>query len=204
MKIKTIKIIFIITVFITITFRANYLFINAFSPSFDVVSTATNIVDGDTFDIASGDTIRLADVDTPEYYESGYNEASNFLSELIYNKRVYLDVDDIHTYDTLGKRIVCCVYVDYNSTHYLNVNDILLKLNYARIWDHDNEFNPYTWSLFLPKLDSSTRLKWLGVSLVIGIIMTYLIYRIVLDAVKLITAVLYNLRVYARRKGVNL
>ena len=204
MKFKTIKTIFIITVFIAITLRANYLFINAFSPSFDVVSTATNIVDGDTFDIASGDTIRLADVDTPEYYESGYNEASNFLSELIYNKRVYLDVDDIHTYDTLGKRIVCCVYVDYNSTHYLNVNDILLKLNYARIWDHDNEFNPYTWSLFLPKLDSSTRLKWLGVSLVIGIIMTYLIYRIVLDAVKIITAALYNLRVYARRKGVNL
>jgi len=204
MKYKTIKTIFIITVFIAITHRANYLFINAFSPSFDVVSTATNIVDGDTFDIASGDTIRLADVDTPEYYEVGYNEASNFLSELIYNKRVYLDVDDIHTYDTLGKRIVCCVYVDYNSTHYLNVNDILLELNYARIWDHDNEFNPYTWSLFLPKLDSSTRLKFLGVSFVIGIIMTYLIYRVVLGTVKIITTGLYNLRAYARRKGVNL
>ena len=204
MKPKTLKNIFIFTVFIAVTLRANYLFINAFSPEFDLISTATYIVDGDTFDIASGDRIRLADVDTPEYYESGYTEASDFLSELIYNKRVYLDVDDIHTYDTLGKRIVCCVYVDFNSTHYLNVNEILLKLNYARIWDHDNEFNPYNWSLFLPKLDSGTRLKLLGVSVIIGIVVTYVIYRIVLDAVKIITSGLYKLRVYARRKGVSL
>ena len=59
MKLKTLKIIFIFTVFIAITLRANNLFINAFSPNFDMVSTATYIVDGDTFDIVSGDSIRL-------------------------------------------------------------------------------------------------------------------------------------------------
>lgn len=39
----------------------------------DKTSTVTNIVDGDTFDIATGERIRLADVDCPEYYESGYS-----------------------------------------------------------------------------------------------------------------------------------
>ncbi len=45
----------------------------------DATAIASWVVDGDTFDVTSGDRIRLADVDAPEYGESGYDDAKNFL-----------------------------------------------------------------------------------------------------------------------------
>jgi hypothetical protein len=56
-------------------------------------NTVTRIIDGDTFEIASGEIIRLLCVDTPEKKEKGYEEASNFLSDLILNKQVRLESD---------------------------------------------------------------------------------------------------------------
>ena len=87
-------------------------------PEIDQKTTCTHVVDGDTFDTAEGDRIRLADVDTPESGHAGYHESSSYLSRLIFNKEVYLDIDDINTYDTGGSRLVCVVYVDYDSTYY--------------------------------------------------------------------------------------
>lgn len=120
-------------------------------PEFDLVDTVSYIVDGDTFDISSGERIRLADVDTPERGEYGFYEASNFLSALISGETVYLDVDDVHRYDTYGTRLVCVVYVEYNTTHYINVNDALLRYGYAEVSDYPNEFNPYSWSFAVAK-----------------------------------------------------
>lgn len=34
------------------------------------------VIDGDTFDVISGDRVRLADVDAPEYYEEGSSISS--------------------------------------------------------------------------------------------------------------------------------
>ena len=120
----------------------------------DRTSTVTRVIDGDTFDISTGDRIRLADVDAPEYYESGYSEATDYLSSLIDGKTVYLDVDDVYTYDYSGKgdRLVCVAYVDYDSTHLMNVNKALLDEGYAVISDYYNEFSPYSWSLLVPKV----------------------------------------------------
>jgi micrococcal nuclease len=119
----------------------------------DKTSTVTKVIDGDTFDISTGERIRLADVDAPEYYESGYSQAKEFLSSLIDGKTVYLDVDDVYTYDYNGKgdRLVCVAYVDYDSTHLINVNKALLEEGHAVISNYRNEFNPYSWSLYLPK-----------------------------------------------------
>jgi endonuclease YncB( thermonuclease family) len=105
---------------------------------------------GDTFDTSSGNRVRLADVDTPENGEIGYSEAKDFLTSLVYQKTVYLDIDDVHRTDPYD-RLVCVVYVDYNSTHLKNVNKALLVEGYAQIWEHDNEFNPSTWTLYVPK-----------------------------------------------------
>ena len=32
----------------------------------------------------------------------------------------------------------------------LNVNEWLVESGYASIWDHYNEFDPYSWSLWVP------------------------------------------------------
>jgi hypothetical protein len=123
----------------------------------DKVDFVTKVIDGDTFDISSGERIRLADVDAPEYYEYGYSEATDYLSSLISGETVYLDVDDIYIYDYNGEgdRVVCIAYLDYNSTHWINVNKALLDEGHALISNYYNEFYPFTWSLHVPKDGSS-------------------------------------------------
>ena len=50
----------------------------------------TRVIDGDTFKVYSGETIRLLCVDTPEKNQQGYEEAKLFLESLILNKEVNL------------------------------------------------------------------------------------------------------------------
>jgi hypothetical protein len=37
------------------------------------------------------------------------------------------------------------VYIPYNETHYVNLNQLLLKEGYAEAKDYPNEFNPDDW-----------------------------------------------------------
>jgi len=113
------------------------------------------ITDGDTFDI-NYVTYRMADIDAPETYEDyeAYNESKYYLLDLIHGKTVYLDIDDKYTYD-IYDRFVCVVYVSHNTTHYLNVNKAMVVANHAITKNYDNEFNPYTWSLFVLKPSTS-------------------------------------------------
>ena len=107
----------------------------------------TNIVDGDTFDIDIGERIRLADVSAPEPDKSGGSQATSILRTLINGRTVYLDTDPKRSYE----RLVAVVYVKHNSTHYKNINKILLD-NYSSPFyedNHPNEFNPSTWTLYI-------------------------------------------------------
>ncbi len=134
----------------------------------DIVAYVTRVIDGDTFDakvvevstyappciadVAPGSRIRvrLADVNAPERGEPGFTEATEALRRLVSGETVYLDVDDIYCTDRYG-RIVAVVYTAYNTTHLVNVNALLLVEGYVRIWDHVNEFNPYSWSIHVPR-----------------------------------------------------
>jgi len=178
MKSKLLKGAFFTLVFVSITVTIYNPIIGIYSIEIDVTTIATYIVDGDTFDISSGDRVRLADVDTPERGQVGFYEASEFLNILIYNKKVYLDIDDIHVYDTHGSRLVCLVYLDFNSTHYLNVNEALLESNLARISNYDNEFSPHVWTLLVQKVSLNKGLKLLGLSAFVGLVSTLVIYLI--------------------------
>ena len=51
------------------------------------------VIDGDTFEIASGDTIRLLCINTPEENKEGYQEAKDYLENLILDKEVILEAD---------------------------------------------------------------------------------------------------------------
>ena len=90
-----------------------------------------NVVDGDTIDVSFGiygiQRIRLVGVDTPEWYEEGYEEAKEFVNKTCLGKEVKLDVDDREQYDRYY-RILAVVYV--NNT---NLNEKLLREGYAEI-----------------------------------------------------------------------
>ena len=113
-------------------------------------SFVTEVVDGDTFRTSVGEKVRLADIDAPEIDEVGYSEATDYLASLVDEKTVYMDVDDKYTTDEFG-RLICVVYLDYNETHLLNVNEALVSGDYAAAKNYDNEFNPFSWSLFVSK-----------------------------------------------------
>lgn len=109
----------------------------------DLIGTCTRVIDGDTFDLSSGKRVRLADIDAPESYESGYTTSTNALSSWILGEIVYLDIDDIFETD-IYDRYVCVVYVEYG-TGYTNVNNVLLTNGYAELSDYNNEFDPSVW-----------------------------------------------------------
>ncbi len=110
--------------------------------------TVTQVVDGDTFRILTENgtqyAIRMADVNASERGQVGYDEAKSFLNSLICRKIVYLDVDNLYTWDNRGQgsRIVAIPYVDFNSTHFLNVNEAMFQGGYVEKKDYSNEFNP--------------------------------------------------------------
>ena len=113
-----------------------------FAWEIDEKGRVTNIVDGDTFDIDNGERIRLADTSAPEPGESGGSEATSILTSLINGKTVYLDSDPQRSYG----RLVAVVYVKHNSTHYKNINKVLLDKYRPPFYmdPHLNEFDPST------------------------------------------------------------
>jgi endonuclease YncB( thermonuclease family) len=122
----------------------------ASSGEIDATAVAVEVHDGDTFHLDrvtnGSDTVRLADVDAPELGQPLSYEARDFLKGLVLAKTVYLDIDDTYVYDYrgTGDRLVCVVYVGYNSTHYENVNKALWIAGLAERKEYDNEFNADT------------------------------------------------------------
>lgn len=129
----------------------------ASSGEIDATAIATSVHDGDTFyidkEFHGSDTIRLADINASELGQPLSVEAKNFLSDLVYQKTVYLDIDDVYIFDYTGTgdRLVCVAYVSHNSTHYENVNKALIDAGLAEKKDYDNEFDPNTWTLYVSK-----------------------------------------------------
>ena len=75
--------------------------------------------------------MRLADVDTPEVGKPGADEATDYLTSLLYRRLVYPDIEDLSGVDAYG-RIIAVVYVRYDATHLLNVNEACSALAMRR------------------------------------------------------------------------
>jgi endonuclease YncB( thermonuclease family) len=91
-----------------------------------IVSTVTKVIDGDTIDIATGDRIRFAIVNTPEKWEPGWREAKDYTTERCLGKDVVIDIDD-NQGKTYG-RLVGLVYCGVEG-YFINLE--LLALQYA-------------------------------------------------------------------------
>jgi len=132
------------------------------APTQDIITVSVNdVVDGDTFHTYEGYTIRLADINAPEIGQPGYLSSVEYLELLIENKTLTLDIDSKTGTDQYG-RYVCLVYIEYNSTHWLNVNQALIEQGYAILNNYsNNEFEPANWELYsqingIPEFQSLT------------------------------------------------
>lgn len=86
-----------------------------------------NVIDGDTFKIASGETIRLICIDAPELGQAGGNESKSFLESLILGQQVILEKDVSETDDY--NRLLRYAYI--NNTF---INRELVKQCHASVW----------------------------------------------------------------------
>lgn len=104
---------------------------------FPVKTTATQILDGDTFTIKNGLTVRLLGVDAPARGKPRYDEATNYLVYLIKDKQLNFEYDQYQD-DKYG-RILAYVWVDclqdliqYCRNNRMLVNEIMLKQGFAK------------------------------------------------------------------------
>ncbi len=86
----------------------------------------TQVIDGDTFQINTGEIVRLLCVDTPEKNQNGYEEAKYYLESLILNKEVILKSSITDTDKYL--RLLRYVYVDD-----VFVNKMILNQSYGKL-----------------------------------------------------------------------
>ena len=85
---------------------------------------AVDVIDGDTFMLATGEKVRLIGIDAPEKGEQYYNESKEMLEDLILDKIIALE-RDISNHDLYG-RLLRYAYVNE-----IFVNGELVSLGYA-------------------------------------------------------------------------
>jgi len=94
------------------------------------------VIDGDTFELASGNTVRLICVDAPELGKANSLEAKQYLESLILDKEVRLekDVSEMDEY----RRLLRYAYIN-NSAEELFVNKEMVNQGYASVWRYSND-----------------------------------------------------------------
>ncbi len=117
----------------------------------DKTGIVSAIIDGSSFQLSSSETIKLAAINTPTLGQAGYSESKNYLTTLIQGKTVILDPGTASITDQQG-RLICVVYLDYNSTHYENINMAMIQNGYAAPDSQNNSgFDPSIWTWFVSK-----------------------------------------------------
>ena len=90
----------------------------------------TYVVDGDTIEIDTGERVRLICIDTPEKNEDYYQEAKDYLEDLILNEEVGLVKDKSET-DRYG-RLLRYVYFDEDF-----VNEMIVEEGWAKAYPYN-------------------------------------------------------------------
>jgi len=99
-------------------------------------TTAISIIDGDTFETASGETIRLLCVDTPEKTQAGYEEASAFLSSLILGKDVKVERE--HGKDKYNRTLAWVSVDNKAGGDFILVNKMIVDEGFGSVFEYNN------------------------------------------------------------------
>jgi len=115
-----------------------------------------SVIDGVSFTTTSEDIFKLADVETrcADWDNStGFISPKSFLASLIVGKTGYLDIDSLYLTDNSGNynRTDCVIYISYNSSHYLNINQVMIEHGLVIINNYENDFNPEFWTRYTLK-----------------------------------------------------
>ncbi len=140
MKLKTQKILIpavTIILLIALIILSIYLIsLREYNSSSDEGIYVSKVIDGDTFEMSDNTTIRLLCVDTPEKGKKGYEEAKEFLSDMVLDKEVRLE-KDVSDKDAYG-RLLRYVYVNISNIE-LFVNEQMVQEGYGKIFRYGND-----------------------------------------------------------------
>ncbi len=125
-----------VLVLIILVFLSLWLLFNFENKTGEQTFLVVNVIDGDTFEIATGEKVRLICVNAPESGEEGYVKSKNFLEKLILGKEVILEMDttDKDSYD----RLLRYVYLDNNETK-IFINREIVKEGHAIVFPYGND-----------------------------------------------------------------
>ena len=87
----------------------------------------SKVIDGDTIELKTGETVRLLGINTPEIGQPCYEEATNRLKELIEGKQIRLESDVVDK-DQYG-RLLRHVFIDNTF-----VNLVMVREGYAHVY----------------------------------------------------------------------
>lgn len=98
-------------------------------------ATVAEVIDGDTIELDSGQTVRLLGINAPDRGQNGYEEAKNYLQDLIEVETVTLEYDKYQD-DKFG-RILAYVFEPCVNNLLCRqgrrlVNAVLIKKGYAK------------------------------------------------------------------------
>ena len=132
----------------------------------DTQTQVSSVIDGVTFETINGELFKLADIEltcADIDNSTGFISSKSLLSSLIEGKNVYLDIDSLYVTDFYGtgNKTVCVAYLDFNSTHYHNVNQALVMQRLVVINDLENDFNPEEWNRFTKKQNIPEFPSWI-------------------------------------------
>ena len=131
-------IIVIIILLIIILGFAFYLMAKDYEKEIEWEIYVSEIIDGDTFKMNTGKTVRLLCVDAPETDEEGYTEATEFLKSLILHKEVRLEKAETLNQTDKYKRTLAFVYVN-NLGKEVFINKLIISAGFSSIYEYGDE-----------------------------------------------------------------
>jgi len=97
-----------------------------------------DVIDGDTFKMNTGESIRLLCVNTPEQDEEGYERATKFLESLVLYKEVRLEQGETLNKTDKYERTLAFVYVN-NLGKEVFVNKLIIDAGFSDVYTYGDE-----------------------------------------------------------------
>ena len=128
----------IIIILIIILCLAFYLMAKDYEKEVEGEVYVSEIIDGDTFKMNTGETVRLLCADAPEQDEGGYTEAAKFLESLILYKEVRLEkAETLNQTDKYG-RTLAFVHVN-NLGKDVFINQLIITAGFSDVYEYGDE-----------------------------------------------------------------